>query len=446
MADWLEDRLRSHGERVALVTGSGVTTYAELLAEARAVASGIRGAVGPLPFAARRDVRTVATFLGAWRAGRVAVPYAPEAPEDEVAHIRQSCGRGEVERGDAVMLFTSGTTGRPKGVVLGHEALEFQVRCLTEAWELGPGDRVPLFLPLHHVHGLVNVTLCALWNGGTVELLERFDAEAVWRLIDDGRATVLMAVPTLYHRLVAAWDAATPRERQRRSDAARRLRLAVSGSAALPEVLFERWAEIADAPPLERYGMTEVGMLLSNPLNGRRIAGSVGRPLPGVEVRFADEEGELEVRTLGRFRGYHGAPEATREVLRDGWFRTGDVAEREGDRFRLLGRRSLDIIKTGGFKVSALEVERVLLEDGSVSECAVVGVPDPEWGERVVAVVVPARDGAPSLGGLRDRARIKLARHKLPTRLEIVSELPRNALGKVTKGILKTRLRARKRG
>ena len=255
-----------------------------------------------------------------------------------------------------------------------------------------------------------------------------------------------MAVPTIYAKLLAAWDTAEPGTRARWSEAARQLRLMVSGSAALPETLFERWREATGHALLERYGMTEIGMALSNPLHGERRPGHVGAPLPGVEVRLVDDDGaavpagtagEIEVRGAAVFREYWEQPEATAESFREGWFRTGDVAVVEDGSYRILGRRSVDIIKTGGHKVSALEIEEALRQHPDVRECAVVGVPDLEWGERVAAAVELQPGTTLGLEDLREWAASRLARHKLPTLLKSVRQLPRNAMGKVIKAQVK---------
>ncbi len=341
----------------------------------------------------------------------------------------------------ALVLYTSGTTGKPKGAVHTHGSLEAQVASLSEAWEWGGDDALPNVLPLHHTHGLVNVTLCALANGSRVEMLPGFDAEATWRRLEEGGLSLFMAVPTVYAKLAAALEEADAAVRARRSAACRRLRLMVSGSAALPVSLFGRWEELSGHRLLERYGMTEIGMALSNPLRGERVPGTVGMPLPSVEVALVDEAegecadgapGELRVKGPTLFRAYHGRPEETASAFADGWFLTGDVAVREAGRFRILGRASSDILKTGGYKVSALEIEDVLRLHPAVKDAAVVGLPDEEWGERVAAAVVTG--GAPlSLDSLRAFARERLAPYKLPTRLLVLDDLPRNAMGKVTK-------------
>jgi len=226
------------------------------------------------------------------------------------------------------------------------------------------------------------------------------------------------------------------------SQACAKLRLMVSGSAALPVSTLEKWREISSHTLLERYGMTEIGMALSNPYRGIRVPGSVGTPLPTVEVQLVDETGEpatpgtpgeIEVRGPSVFKEYWNRPEATRDAFRDGWFRTGDTAVVENGTYRILGRTNIDIIKTGGHKVSALEIEEALREHPAIVECAVVGVPDQEWGERVAAAVVLNDGNTLDLPSLRAWARELLAAHKLPSRLLVLDMLPRNAMGKVMK-------------
>ena len=342
----------------------------------------------------------------------------------------------------AMILYTSGTTSRPKGVVTSHANIAAQIVSLVEAWEWSADDAILLCLPLHHVHGIINVVSCALWSGATCQMLPRFDANAVWDRIAGGSITLFMAVPTVYAKLIAAWDAASPARRSELAQACARLRLMVSGSAALPVSTLRRWKEISGHTLLERYGMTEIGMALSNPLRGERVPGSVGTPLPSVEVQLVGENskpvlpgtpGEIEVRGPGVFAEYWGKPDATRNAFRDGWFRTGDTAVVEKGRYRILGRTNVDILKTGGHKVSALEIEEVLREHPAVAECAVVGVPDLEWGERVAAAVVLNEGDVLDLSTFRAWAKAFLATHKLPSRLLVLDTLPRNAVGKVMK-------------
>jgi malonyl-CoA/methylmalonyl-CoA synthetase len=216
----------------------------------------------------------------------------------------------------------------------------------------------------------------------------------------------------------------------------------MSGSAALPVRTLQRWKEISGHTLLERYGMTEIGMALSNPLHGERAPGRVGRPLPGVEIQLVGEDGkavapgtagEIEVRSPGVFKEYWAKPEATRAAFRDGWFRTGDTAIVENGVYRILGRTSIDILKTGGHKVSALEIEETLRQHPAIAECAVVGVPDAEWGERVAAAVVLNKGHALDLPSLRRWGKESLATYKLPSQLLLLDALPRNAMGKVMK-------------
>jgi len=489
MPETLVERM-DHGDRTAVVDRRGSVTYARLLTAADGIAGALLAGRASLEgervaLLAAPGAPFVAALLGAWRAGGVAVPLALSHPPAEHAHVLDDAGvrhavadaesaarleplaeqRGirllpaEAEAGAgrrrrlprvpagerALVLYTSGTTGKPKGAVHTHGSLAAQVDSLTGAWEWAPGDTIPNVLPLHHTHGLVNVTLCALANGAQVEMPGGFESEACWRRLEEGGLTLFMAVPTVYAKLAASWGAADGPTRARRSAACRALRLMVSGSAALPVPLFSRWEEISGHRLLERYGMTEIGMALSNPLHGERVPGTVGGPLPGVEVTLVDEAGatcgdgapgELRVRGTTLFREYHGRPEETARAFADGWFLTGDVAAREGGVYRILGRASTDILKSGGYKISALEIEDALRLHPAVRDVAVVGLPDEEWGERVAAAIV-AEGEPPTLAALAAWARDRLAPYKVPTRLVAVADLPRNAMGKVTKANVK---------
>jgi malonyl-CoA/methylmalonyl-CoA synthetase len=347
----------------------------------------------------------------------------------------------DIER-RAMILYTSGTTSRPKGVVTTHANIAAQIATLVAAWEWSADDRILLCLPLHHVHGIINVVMCALWCGAACRTLPRFNAQAVWDVIVSGELTLFMAVPTVYAKLIAVWDAAAPGQRTKFREACAKLRLMVSGSAALPVSTLERWRKISGHTLLERYGMTEIGMALSNSLHGERVPGSVGRPLPGVELRLVAEDsrevaagtvGEIEVRGPSVFAEYWGRPDATREAFRNGWFRTGDTAIVENGVYRILGRTCIDILKSGGHKISALEIEETLRGHPAIAECAVVGLPDEEWGERVAAAVVLKEGAELSLESLRSWAKEYLAAFKVPSRLVVLDALPRNAMGKVTK-------------
>ena len=331
----------------------------------------------------------------------------------------------------ALIVYTSGTTGRPKGVVITHGILTAQIESLITAWEWTADDRTLLVLPLHHVHGILNIVCCALWSGATLEILPRFDCEATWSRLASAELTVFSAVPTIYHRLIGSWDAATVDERNARSLGCRHMRLMMSGSAALPRTVLDRWKEITGQTLLERYGMTEVGMALSNPLHGERRPGYVGQPLPGVSARIVD--GELQLKGPTVFQEYWRQSDSTRDAFSDGWFRTGDAAVVEDGAFRLLGRSSVDILKSGGHKISALEIEEVLRTHPAIAECVIVGVDDVEWGQRVCCASELRPGCTLDLDELKDWARARLAPYKIPRQLACVSQLPRNAMGKVVK-------------
>jgi malonyl-CoA/methylmalonyl-CoA synthetase len=480
------ERAQLYADRIALVAAGGAHSYRELDAASARAAGWL--------LAGERDLREarvaylvepgfdhVVTQWAVWRAGGIAVPLALSHPpaeldyvirDSEAAIVIASAGRAptiaplavlagarfgtpedfqRVEPGAlprvererrAMMLYTSGTTGRPKGVVHTHANLAAQIATLVEAWKWTEADRILGVLPLHHVHGIVNILGSALWSGAVCELHSRFDAAAAWERLASGELTLFMAVPTIYRRLIQAWEAETPEVRRRWSQGSARLRLMVSGSAALPIQTLERWREITGHVLLERYGMTEIGMALSNPLEGERRPAHVGMPLPGVDVRLVDDQGgpvpagapgEIEVKGPGVFLEYWRRPDATRDAFQDGWFRTGDTAVLDEGSYRILGRTSVDIIKTGGYKVSALEIEEVLRTHPAIAECAVVGVDDPDWGERVCAAIEPAPDQTLSLAELQAWARQRLAPYKVPRSLICVSNLPRNAMGKVVK-------------
>jgi malonyl-CoA/methylmalonyl-CoA synthetase len=482
-------RARQHGPRTSVVDQAGTFTYDDLSQVSARVASAL--------LAGREDLREervaflltpgfswVATQWGIWRAGGIAVPLPLNAPRPELEYLIGDTAASTLVFGTgtdtaiktltqtrevraisyhklvaspivplpqiaverrAMILYTSGTTSRPKGVVTTHTNIAAQINGLVEAWEWSSDDRILLCLPLHHVHGIINVAGCALWSGACCDMLPRFDVAAVWDRIAAGGLTLFMAVPTVYARLIAAWEAASLDRRALLTHACSTLRLMVSGSAALPVSTLQRWKQISGHTLLERYGMTEIGMALSNPLHGERVPGSVGMPLPGVEVQLMEADGKpaapgtpggIEVRGPAVFAEYWANPSATREAFRDGWFLTGDTAVVENGTYRILGRTSIDILKTGGHKVSALEIEEALRQHPAIAECSIVGLPDNEWGERVAAAVVLNENHTLDLQALRAWARELMAVHKLPSRLLILDALPRNAMGKVMKPAL----------
>ncbi len=340
----------------------------------------------------------------------------------------------------ALQLYTSGTTGKPKGAVLTHDNLATQQELLGEAWGWRPEDVLLHALPLHHLHGLGIALLTALGAGASVRMLPAFDATAIWNAMES--STVVMGVPTMYTKLFARFDAADDATRARWTAGARGLRLATSGSAALPVSLGERWRALTGRYPLERFGMTEIGVGMTNPLDGERRPGCVGVPLPTVETRIVGEDGkdapsgELWIRGPSMFAGYWKREDATKDAFVDGWFRTGDTVRREdGGAFKVLGRTSVDILKSGGYKLSALEIEEVLREHPAIAEVAVIGLPDATWGDRVVACVV-AREGREAEceeEAVRAFAKKTLAAYKVPKTVLVLKDLPRNAVGKVVK-------------
>lgn len=345
----------------------------------------------------------------------------------------------------AMILYTSGTTNLPKGVVTTHRNLEAQITSLVRDWAYSETDQTICVLPLHHVHGIVNVVSCTLWAGGCVIFLP-FSPEKIFNAFLSGEVNVFMAVPTIYFKLIAHWDALPDEEKLRLYRAMQGFRLMVSGSAALPVSVMEKWEQVSGHRLLERYGMTEIGMAISNPYSGERRAGHIGQPLSGVNVRLVDDEGqeveagqpgEIQVKGDTVFLEYWNRPEATRDAFTEnGWFKTGDVAVLDAGYYRILGRSSIDIIKSGGYKISALEIEEVLRTHPAVSDCSVIGIPDEEWGELVAAVLVPVSAG-PDLDELNTWIREKLPAYKIPRQYELAAELPRNGMGKVTKNELK---------
>ncbi|MDX2171228.1 MAG: acyl-CoA synthetase [Deltaproteobacteria bacterium] len=484
----LFNRVPQFASNRALIAADGTWTYADLLDASGRVASRLLDGATDLrearvAYLVAPSCAHVATQWGIWRAGGIAVPLCVSHPRPELeyaitesdasivvadrryrerlAPIAQARGIRLALTDDllaaapralpliepgrrALILFTSGTTSKPKGVVTTHAILSAQIASVVEAWEWSPRDHILHVLPLHHLHGILNLLCAALWSGATCELEDGFDAARVWNRIADGTdLTLFMAVPTIYARLRAAWNDAPPPRRAAMTAGCRRLRLMVSGSAALPLALLDAWRELSGHTLLERYGMTEIGMGLGNPLHGERRAGTVGVPFPGVEVRLVDESaatlgdgvpGEIQVRGPNVFAEYWRRPDATAAAFTaDGWFRTGDVAVREAGVYRILGRDSVDIIKTGGFKVSALEIEEVLRTHPAIAECAVVGIADDEWGQRVAAAVILQPHAELDLESLRAWAKQHLAPYKVPTLLRIVSDVPRNPMGKVVK-------------
>lgn len=384
---------------------------------------------------------------------------------------------------DAMVLYTSGSTGQPKGTLITHRNIQAQVDSLHLAWKMTANDTLLHVLPLNHVHGCVNALILPLAIGAKVVMLPRFDSASVWSALlnvnapTKDRITVFMGVPTMYSFLISEYEKKFSSNSRMidfiRTQCSKRIRLMISGSAPLPNSVFTRWAEITGHKLLERYGMTEIGMALSNPYHmdkaRERLPGTVGAPLPGVEVKLVDEGvtlcyakgeadrgfwsdheqphydsqnkpdtpvvGELYIKGPSVFKQYLDRPDETDRSFVNDWFATGDEAQFENGIFSVLGRKSVDIIKTGGHKVSALEIETQIMEHPDVQDVCVVGVADITWGQRIAALVVPKESHAEtfSMDALREFCRSHLEAHQVPVDVQVLTEIPRNAMGKVNK-------------
>ena len=353
-------------------------------------------------------------------------PARPDIPAGPDIHSGLDRASGEAT---GLIGYTSGTTGAPKGAVLSHANLLANSTALSWAWRITADDRLVHALPVFHGHGLCAALYTTLLTGASAVLLPGFDTDGVLAAAAEHRATLFFGVPTMYHRLAESG----------RSAELARLRLAVSGSAPLAARLHDRLSE-KGVDVLERYGMTETLLTVSNPVDDVRRAGSVGFPLPGVELRLDPDSGEIEVRGPQVFDGYFERPAATADTLVDGWFRTGDLADVDDGYVRILGR-SGDVVISGGFNVYPAEVEDVLLRHPAVAEVAVTGSPSDEWGEVVTAWVVPAAGSParpPDVGELLAFCAELLSSYKRPRIVHFVSELPRNAMGKVRRGELRS--------
>lgn len=464
-------------DRPALRFGDRSLTYAELATATGLLAGGLRNA-GRVAVWATPTLETAVAVVAALRAGVPAVPLNPKSGEKELGHILSDSAPSLVlaAPGDelpaairhlpridvspdtttattpteetatdddpALVVYTSGTTGPPKGAVIPRRAITSTLDALADAWQWTGEDVLVHGLPLFHVHGLVLGILGPLRRGGSVRHLGRFSTEGVARELSTG-ATMLFGVPTMYHRIAQSLS-----EEPELAKALGRARLLVSGSAALPVHDHERITAATGRRVIERYGMTETLMNTSVRADGEARAGTVGVPLPGVELRLVEEDGapitsydgetvgEIQVRGPNLFTEYLNRPDATAAAFTaDGWFRTGDMAVRESDGYvRIVGRKATDLIKSGGYKIGAGEIENALLEHPGVREVAVTGEPDADLGERIVAWIVPADPGAPpGLDELAEHVASRLAPHKRPRALHHLAALPRNDMGKIMK-------------
>jgi malonyl-CoA/methylmalonyl-CoA synthetase len=468
-------------DQVALSFGGRSLTYAGLSSAAGAVAERVTGA-GRVAVWATPSLETAVGVVGVLLAGAAAVPLNPKSGGGELAHITADSapalvlaapGDGlpspvsDLERADidvratgtvppavadtddegapALVVYTSGTTGPPKGAVIPRGAIASTLDALAGAWQWTGDDVLVHGLPLFHVHGLVLGVLGPLRRGGSVRHLGRFGTEGVARELKNG-ATMLFGVPTMYHRIAEALPAEPAL-----AEALAGARLLVSGSAALPVHDHERITAATGRRVIERYGMTETLMNTSVRADGEARAGTVGVPLPGVELRLVEEDGspvasydgetvgEIQVRGPNLFTGYLNRPDATAAAFTaDGWFRTGDMAVRDPDGYvRIVGRKATDLIKSGGHKIGAGEIENALLEHPGVKEAAVTGEPDADLGERIVAWIVPADPGSPpTTEELASHVAARLAPHKRPRVVRHLDALPRNDMGKIMKRAL----------
>ena len=487
----LVDNARRIPDSIAIIADDQSYTYQQLLDSSGAFAARLLDNAPDLnetrvAFMVAPGFNYVRVQWGIWRAGGVAVPLALSYPLPSLRYVIEDTGARIIvadqtyasllaplaaENGcrllvpddsdglsaapvlpelagnrRAMILYTSGTTNLPKGVVTTHDNLNAQIATLVNVWQWSANDHILCVLPLHHVHGIINVVCCALWAGATVEFSPAFSPEAIFDTFLRGQVNVFMAVPTIYFKLIAYWESLPAERRQQLTETLSRFRLMVSGSAALPVSVMEKWKTVSGHTLLERYGMTEIGMGISNPYDGERRVGYIGRPLPGVRVRLVDEAnqvvadgqpGEIQIQGATVFLEYWQRPEATRQAFTDdGWFRTGDIAVVEDGYYRMLGRDSIDIIKSGGYKISALEIEEILRTHPAISDCSVVGIPNEEWGELVAAVLI-LTDSTVSPESIGSWLRERMPAYKVPRTYRVVDELPRNAMGKVTKNDLK---------
>lgn len=486
--------LRNENDKVALVDGGNKHSYSEVNRRINNFAAGLLNGKADLEeeriaFFMPASLDYVTTMHGVWRAGGIAVPLNVASAITELDHylncagvtrmiankehqesLRELCDSLNIalisaedllateasqlpeihpER-PAMILFTSGTTNKPKGVVSTHKTIHAQITTLIKAWSWTEDDIIPLFLPLHHIHGIINILCCGLWAGATVHLFAKFDIPNISSQVIARTFNLFMAVPTIYVKLIQYFDTIKPERVQKICDGFGAMRLNISGSAACPVKLFNQWQELTDQVLLERYGMTEIGMGISNPYDGERRAGCVGQPLPGVETQLFDEEdkpiteegipGEIRVKGDNVFLEYWDNEQATRESFKNGWFCTGDVAVVEDGYYRIMGRSSVDIIKSGGYKLSALEIEGVLLTQEDIIEVAVIGVEDDTWGEAVTAFIAVREGSELDYDSLKNWCDGKMSSYKIPKSIKIVEALPRNAMGKVTKPTLKKML------
>jgi len=483
MIQLIENAAR-HLDAIAIKSNDTSYTYAQLLQASERMAKHLLAGRKDLQeariaFLVDPGFQYVCIQWGIWRAGGIAVPLCTKHPYASIKYVIEDTKAEAVifskpyeerikllfeefditsipvedienKEGDlpdidlsrrAMILYTSGTTGKPKGVVSTHQNIEAQIQSLVTSWQWRKEDHILNILPLHHVHGIINILSCALWSGACCEFLPKFSPQAVFDVFCKKEVNLFMAVPTIYYKLINYWNELPGAEQAEISAALNGFRLMVSGSAALPISTLEKWRQISGHTLLERYGMTEMGMAISNPYEGERKPGYIGQALAGISIRLVNENkvilkegesGEIQVKGPNVFKEYWEKPEATKETFVEGWFKTGDIAVFENGSYRILGRNSVDIIKSGGYKISALEIEEVLRKHPNIKDCGVVGIPDEEWGEIIGASLILEQDEA-DVAELKEWLKDKLPNYKIPRKYIIQEDLPRNVMGKVTK-------------
>ena len=472
--------------RIAIESENKEYSYKNILDKSDLIASFLLGKKSDLleqriGILVNPNIDYVTILWGIWKSGGVAVPLSLSATENELkhyitdsginiiissknceqkqnipnindlkiinvenleTHIKTPLPRLSLER-RAMIIYTSGTTNKPKGVVSTHKNIEAQITALTEAWHWSKEDHIPLFLPLHHIHGIINSLCCPLFVGAKTTMLGSFNVDRICEEISSKDFTVFTAVPTIYFSLIDKLETSNDKNI---INGFRKMRLMMSGSAALASEIHKKWKNLTGQELLERYGMTEVGMALSNKIDGERRPGSVGIPLPGVEIKLEDDEGKIitdegeagqvMIRGPQVFLEYINLSEKTKDSFKEGWFLTGDVAMLEKGYFKLLGRDSIDVIKSGGYKISALEIEDILLGHPNIKECAVIGKEDKKWGQIVVSAIV-IREKELSIEEVQKWCSKSLSGYKIPRIIKIIEELPKNSMGKITKTKLK---------
>ncbi|XP_017771988.1 PREDICTED: acyl-CoA synthetase family member 3, mitochondrial [Nicrophorus vespilloides] len=529
-------RASNYTDKIALKDTYGRYTYGNLFMGAKELSSDISVNVGRknserVLFLCPNDASYVLTQWAIWMSGQIAVPLSSLHPQNLLEYycndsnakllvtipeyaelmnrVAKNCNKQLLvlddklrqnatqkvpsrqcdmdaglskdfyNRSNSMILYTSGTTGNPKGVVLTHKNIVTQITTLLDAWRWTENDTILHCLPLHHVHGIVNALMCPLYAGAKINMLPKFDKDNVWSHLlgvnetASNRITTFMAVPTIYTKLIEEHKKLFSQDSKMcehiKQILKTKVRLMVSGSAPLPIPVYEKWLEISGHKLLERFGMTEIGMCLSNTYEGNREPGYVGLPLPGVSVRLALKQessdndyenlievtncngqinikknkliegnpvGELHVKGESVFKEYFNRPQATqKEFTEDGWFKTGDLAKFNMDKelFKMLGRTSVDIIKCGGYKVSALEIETHLLGHPKVADTAVVGLKDETWGEIICAIVVLKPEATMDQEEMREWAKTKMPEYTVPKQLKIVQQIDKNAMGKINK-------------